>query len=230
MDSSTLVCSIKPGRVDQFLDPEFDGKSTFTVPEIDKSKLPRDWGIGLIIGPSGSGKTSLLRRYFGEPCEPSWSKDHAVVSEFEASNPSDPLSSAKEAQDRLSSVGLGSIPTWMRPFACLSNGESSRARLARVINDDAVIDNFTHVVNRHAAWAMSSAVGRFIRRRGFKRVVFATSCADVVPWLQPDWLVQVPARAAQNHGKDPPVLAIQRNPTPADERRPQVRVLNERRM
>ena len=71
---------------------------------------------------------------------------------------------------------------------------------------------------------MSSAVGRFIRRRGFKRVVFATSCADVVPWLQPDWLVQVPARIAQDHGRDPPVLAIQHNPTPADGRRPQVRV------
>ena len=62
-----------------------------------------------------------------------------------------------------------SIPTWMRPYACLSNGEQARSRLARQIKDNAVIDDLTSVVNRHAAWAMSSSISRFIRRRNFQR-------------------------------------------------------------
>jgi len=51
-----------------------------------------------------------------------------------------------------------SIPTWMRPYACLSNGEQARSRLARQIKDNAVIDDFTSVVNRHVAWAMSNTL------------------------------------------------------------------------
>jgi hypothetical protein len=40
----------------------------------------------------------------------------------------------------------------------LSNGEQARSRLARQIKDNAVIDDFTSVVNRHVAWAMSNTL------------------------------------------------------------------------
>jgi hypothetical protein len=61
-----------------------------------------------------------------------------------------------------------------------------------------VIDDFTAVVNRHAAWAMCASISRFIRHRGFKQVVFASSCGDVVKWLQPDWVVVLaPDRSAR---------------------------------
>eukprot|EP00282_Hemiselmis_andersenii_P018209 CAMPEP_0114153796 /NCGR_PEP_ID=MMETSP0043_2-20121206/24555_1 /TAXON_ID=464988 /ORGANISM="Hemiselmis andersenii, Strain CCMP644" /LENGTH=136 /DNA_ID=CAMNT_0001248873 /DNA_START=60 /DNA_END=467 /DNA_ORIENTATION=+ len=114
----------------------------------------------------------------------------AVVSQFAGTeSDSNTKEAADEATNRLSSVGLGSIPTWMRPFECLSNGEQARCMLARQIKDGAVVDDFTSVVNRHAAWAMCTSISRFIRSRGFSRVVFASSCGDVVRWLQPDWVV-----------------------------------------
>ena len=166
-----------------------------------------DFNIGLILGESSSGKSTVLRHFFGDPRCPEWSEEMAVVSQFAdpTSGAYDNKGAADEAQDRLSSVGLGSIPTWMRPYACLSNGEQARARLARQIADGAVIDNFTSVVNRHAAKAMASAVSRFIRRRHFKRVVFASSCGDVVPWLQPDWVLVL-------HGKGSRAASLHHNP------------------
>jgi len=131
------------------------------------------FNVGLVLGESSSGKTSVLRRFFGEPQLPTWDQKMAVVSQFAdpATGAHDNKGAADEAQDRLSSVGLGSIPTWMRPYGCMSNGEQARSRLARQITDGAVIDDFTSVVNRHAAWAMSSSITHFIRRRNFKRCV-----------------------------------------------------------
>ena len=138
--SELLTCEVAPSPFNAGIQRELGQSSTssfsssFRVPRLDLSALPADWSIGLVIGPSGSGKTALLRRYFGEPDEPTWSSDKAVVSEFgEFGGGGDgaELAATNEAIERLSSVGLGSIPTWMRPFACLSNGEGSRARLAR---------------------------------------------------------------------------------------------------
>ena len=39
--------------------------------------------------------------------------------------------------------------------------------------------------------AMSSSIARFIRARGFSRVVFASSYPDIVPWLQPGLFLAV---------------------------------------
>ncbi len=36
---------------------------------------------------------------------------------------------------------------------------------------------------------MCASISRFIRQRGFQNVVFASSCGDIVKWLQPDWVV-----------------------------------------
>ena len=134
-------------------------------------RFDEDFHIGLVLGASSSGKTQVLRHFFGEPTWPDWNHQMAVVSQFAdpATGKFDCKGAADEAQDRLSSVGLGSIPTWMRPYTCLSNGEQARSRLARQMTDGAVIDDFTSVVNRQAAWAMSSSVSRFIRRRNFQR-------------------------------------------------------------
>jgi ABC-type ATPase with predicted acetyltransferase domain len=106
------------------------------VPDWRELSFDEPFNIGLVIGASSSGKTQLLRHCFGEPISPSWN-DNAVVSQFPdpATGKFDNKRAADEAIDRLSSVGLGSIPTWMRPYSCLSNGEQARARLARQIND-----------------------------------------------------------------------------------------------
>ena len=113
-----------------------------------------EFNVGLVIGASSSGKTMLLRHCFGEPVSPSWDMN-AVVSQFAdpATGSFDNKGAADEAIDRLSSVGLGSIPTWMRPYMCMSNGEQARARLARQINDGA------HVCPRPVRKLCSSPTG-----------------------------------------------------------------------
>lgn len=110
------------------------------VPDWRELRFDDDFNVGLVIGASSSGKTMLLRHCFGEPASPCWDQN-AVVSQFAdpASGTFDNKGAADEAIDRLSSVGLGSIPTWMRPYECMSNGEQARARLARQINDGAPI-------------------------------------------------------------------------------------------
>jgi hypothetical protein len=37
----------------------------------------------------------------------------------------------KQMQSRLMSVGLNAVPTWLKPFRILSNGEKFRATIAR---------------------------------------------------------------------------------------------------
>ena len=171
-----------------------------SLSEIDKSKLPRDWGIGLIIGPSGSGK--LLLRY-GEPCEPSWSK----ITLLYQSSSVEPVRPASGRKRRIALFGeLARFPHGCaRSLVCQT--ASHHARLAREINDDAVIDNFTHVVNRHAAGHVQC--GRALYQAAWLQACcVATSCADVVLGYSQ---IAPAARAAQNHGRDPRA-GIKHNP------------------
>jgi energy-coupling factor transporter ATP-binding protein EcfA2 len=93
----------------------------------------------------------------------------------------------------LSSVGFSSPPAWIRPFSALSNGEQFLANLARTlaeIPDLAVVDEFTSVVDRTVAQIGSAAVAKTVRRR--KQKFVAVSCHyDILPWLQPDWVLDM---------------------------------------
>lgn len=157
-------------------DYEFTGESRVHL--WSRPNIPEDFGIGLIVGPSGSGKSTLLVS-FGEPATLSWDSRKAIVSHF--ATPDDAIA-------RLSAVGLNTIPSWVRPFHVLSNGEQFRATLARTIADGSVCDEFTSVVDRDVAKAVAVSVHRFIAQRGFRRVVFATCHYDIIPWLKPDWI------------------------------------------
>ena len=140
--------------------------------------LGDDWKIGLIVGPSGSGKSTLLRE-FGEEQNIEWDSNKAVCSHF---------NDATDAEERLSSVGFNSIPSWMRPYHVLSNGEQFRADLARRIEDGAIIDEYTSVVDRNVARSCSVAVKKYIDKKGLKNIVFATCHYDIIEWLEPDWI------------------------------------------
>jgi GNAT superfamily N-acetyltransferase len=94
----------------------------------------------------------------------------------------------EDGEDRLSGVGLSSIPAWLKPFHLLSTGEQFRANTARLLTDGAGIDEFTSTVDRHTAASCARSVARFISRRGLRRVVFATCHSDVLDWLEPDWV------------------------------------------
>jgi len=154
----------------------FTGKSYFTCH--NKPKIKDSFNIGLIVGSSGSGKSTLLKE-FGEEINPVWGNDKAIVSHFET---------PEKAVDNLSSVGLNSIPTWMKPYHVLSNGEKFRADMSRKLKDNSVIDEFTSVVNRSVAKSASMAISKTIRKRDIKNVVFCSCHEDIIDWLNPDWI------------------------------------------
>ncbi len=163
-------------KVSQAFDYTFSGKSEFVT--WDVPGIPEDYSIGLIVGASGSGK-SLLLKEFGEETHPGWYPNKAIVSHF---------STPEDAVNRLLGVGLSSIPVWVKPYHVLSTGEKFRADMARRLDDGAVVDEFTSVVDRNVAKSTCAAINRMIHQRNWKNIVFASCHFDIVPWLCPDWV------------------------------------------
>ena len=142
-----------------------------------------DWNIGVIYGGSGSGKTTILKQ-MGEVAVSDLSPDKALISNFDWLTPED-------AAMLLTSMGLSSVPTWLRPFHLLSNGEQYRADLAYKVakansGDVILIDEYTSVVDRDVAKSMSFSLQKYIRKTN-KRIILASCHYDIMEWLMPDW-------------------------------------------
>lgn len=142
-----------------------------------------EWNIGVIYGGSGTGKTTLLKE-FGDLSEAQFDEQKPLISNFDWLEP-------KEVTFLLSAMGLASVPTWLRPYSLLSNGEQYRASLAYKVgkaseNDVILIDEFTSVVDRDVAKAMSNALQKYIRKYN-KRIILASCHFDIMEWLLPDW-------------------------------------------
>lgn len=159
----------------QAFDFEFNGTYTSKVQYMPS--VPNDFSLGVIFGSSGSGKTTLLDA-FGKPREPSWDGGKAIVSHFVNS---------QDAINKLGASGLNDIPSWVKPYHALSNGQQFRADLARQLTSNATIDEFSSVVNRSVAKSASVAIRKYIDKHGLKGLVLATCHDDVLDWLQPDW-------------------------------------------
>lgn len=176
-----MTCRVEQDDVTRSLsfsfDYQFNGLSFFSVPRFGPEYVPDAFSIGLIVGPSGSGKSTLISK-FGTPSDIKWENCRAICSHFQ---------NADDARERLSAVGLNSIPSWMRPYHVLSTGEKFRADLARRISDGAVVDEFTSVVDRAVAASCSNALRRYVDMKGIKRLVLASCHYDIVEWLRPDW-------------------------------------------
>jgi len=148
----------------------------------------KEWKIGLVVGPSGSGKTSIGREIFGGPeaiYDPDdWPADKPIIDAIAPQGDFDAVTGA------LASVGLGTVPAWLRPFPVLSNGEKFRANLARLISEAperVVVDEFTSVVDRQIAKFGAMAFQKAWRRTGGQCVLL--SCHyDVIEWIEPDWV------------------------------------------
>ena len=142
-----------------------------------------DWNIGVILGSSGSGKTTILKR-MGDVRKVNFDFEKPLISNFDWLEP-------KEATLVLTSMGLSSVPTWLRPFHTLSNGEQYRATLAYLVasakeGEVILVDEYTSVVDRDVAKAMSFALQKYIRREN-KRIILASCHYDILEWLMPDW-------------------------------------------
>src|SRR6267378_5891963 len=154
--------------------------------ESEHDRGDRDYNIGLIVGPSGSGKTLLLNSVFGTPAILGWSHK-SVIDDFPS------VLSMEDISRVCQSVGFNTIPSWLRPFSVLSNGERFRAETARILlssdKSPITVDEFTSVVDRQVAQFACHAIPRYVRESK-KKLVVASCHYDIIPWLQPDWILE----------------------------------------
>ena len=184
-----LSHEIKNDKYTEYIYESFDiqnkEKSNVTI-EANLEHIGNKWNIGVVYGGSGTGKTTILKNYFKKEMDISnFDNYKSLISNFDWLEP-------KDATFLLSAMGLSSVPTWLRPFNTLSNGEQYRANLAFIVgkakdNETIIIDEYTSVVDRDVAKAMSNALQKYIRRTN-KKIVLASCHFDIMEWLQPDWI------------------------------------------
>lgn len=146
--------------------------------------LPQEWNVGIIVGKSGTGKTTIAKDMFGEELILGFEYSHKSVIDDMPKN-----KSVEDISKAFYSVGFGSVPSWLKPYAVLSNGEKMRVDIARSIleKDFIVFDEFTSVVDREVAKVASMAVSKAIRKQN-KKFIAVTCHYDVVDYLEPDWV------------------------------------------
>lgn len=144
-----------------------------------------DWNVGLIVGSSGTGKSTIAKECFGDQYIKGFEyKAKAVVDDMPDGK------SIKDIEKTFTSVGFASPPSWLKPYAVLSNGEKMRVDLARSILEEreiVVFDEFTSVVNREVAKTASYAISKAVRKQQKKFVAIACH-RDIIEWLEPDWI------------------------------------------
>lgn len=148
--------------------------------------LPQEWKCGIIFGASGTGKTTIANEVFKDTIRPNF--------KYVAKSVIDDMPKGKSMQDierMFYAVGLGSVPSWMKPYGVLSNGEKMRVDLARTMleaneGDIVLFDEFTSVVDRQVAQTLCIALRKMLNRTNIRFI--AVSChKDIVEYLQPDW-------------------------------------------
>ena len=147
-------------------------------------EMPNDWQIGVIVGASGTGKSTIAKELFNEELINGF--------EYKAKSVIDDMPKSAKIDDitkMFYSVGFGSVPSWLKPYAVLSNGEKMRVDLARALleKDFVCFDEFTSVVDRQVAQTACIAINKAIKKTNKKFV--AVSCHyDILDWLHPDWV------------------------------------------
>lgn len=167
------------------LDIDVEKKSVHHL-KIDNINIPADWNIGLVYGNSGSGKTTLIKHLFGEDIfDIKLDETKPIINQL----PKD--LSYDECASLLNGIGLNSVPCWIRPVNTLSNGQKARAEAVYLMtkNKDVVfIDEWTSVVDRTVAKAMSLCLYKYAKRNN-KKIILCSCHFDIIEWLKPDWLI-----------------------------------------
>lgn len=210
-----LTSRVERDEYTSYVEDKFDlgieEASIVSIPFNLRVDMNGDWNIGVICGASGSGKSTILSR-LGEIKEPTFD-DNAIISNLK---PLDP----QEASSLLCAIGLASVPTWLRPYKSLSNGEKYRASLAKLLASNQgeiiLIDEYTSVVDRNTAKAMSNALAKYVRAKNIK-VILASCHYDILEWLKPNWIYDLNKGGVLERGdylQRPPItLSIYRTTT-----------------
>lgn len=174
-------------RLDEFtamVQKNFD--FTFTgenlVYPFELPPLDFDFKILCIVGASGSGKSTLLREFKNYKVDQKRFDDNAIVSNF---------ATPQDASERLSAVGLNSMPVWCRPRRVLSVGEGFRADLALNLDSYSIFDEFTSTIDRNVAKSTCNGVKRYIDDKKLHHVVFCSCHKDYIPFLRPDVVIDL---------------------------------------
>lgn len=186
----TFMCKMAANSLD--IDTNEKSKHVFEI----NADIETDYNIGLIVGASGSGKTTLAKYMFGDKCFKEYlDLSEPVIEQFPKNM------NYEERSKILSSVGLSSVPCWIRPAYTLSNGQRSRAEAALLIANEpdvAIIDEWTSVVDRTVAKIMSHSIQKSARK--YKKKIVLLSCHyDVAEWLQPDWIIDCNTQEYHEH-------------------------------
>lgn len=166
------------------LDIDIEKKSTHHL-KIEGIELPEGWSVGLIVGASGSGKTTLAKHIFGtEVFKSILDESQPIINQFPKELNYDQCAAI------LTGIGLNSVPCWVRPVNTLSNGQKARAEAALLMvqNELTVIDEWTSVVDRTVAKAMSHCIQKFARKNE-KQIILLSCHYDIVEWVKPDWII-----------------------------------------
>jgi len=188
-----VVQSFRVKQVEGLFDVPVDERSSRQW-RVELPSLDEPWKIGCIVGASGAGKSVIAREYYGDDLIEgfTWPRDKSFLDAFPKEM------SIRTITDVLNSVGFSSPPDWVKPYRVLSNGQKFRADLARALlrpSGVVAFDEFTSVVDRVVAQFASEAVGKTVRagrnEGGADRFVAVTCHHDVLPWLQPDWVLDL---------------------------------------
>lgn len=162
-------------------DVKFDHSNEHFVGDIT---LPEKWNIGVIVGKSGTGKSTIAKEIFGD----NYIYNQKYVAESIVDDmPSD--KSVEEITKMFYACGFGSVPSWLKPYSVLSNGEKMRVDLANALlrQDFVVFDEFTSVVDRNVAQTCCLAISKAVHN--LNKQFVAVSCHyDILDWLKPDWV------------------------------------------
>ena len=146
-------------------------------------ELPEIWQIGVIVGNSGTGKTTIAKELFADCYVRQFEYTHnSVIDDM-------PDCEINQIEKMFYSVGFGSVPSWLKPYCVLSDGEKMRVDLARALleREKVCFDEFTSVVDRNVAQTTCIAINKAIKRTN-KQFVAVTCHYDVIEWIQPDWV------------------------------------------
>ena len=188
--------------------PSGSGKTTLARAAYgDAVYQPRAW-------PEDEAVIEVLDEASGRRKPPDGAAHPELQTDRGAHTPRSPFG-VKHLLRLLTAVGLASPPSWLKPYRVLSTGERFRADVARAVlgvgsqgsgighsipTPDSrhptpgllVLDEFTSTLDRTVACTASYALGKFLRGNPLRFV--ALSChTDFLPWLAPDWVLDLGA-------------------------------------